>query len=159
MTFGEKQTNPEPEVGLGWRGDMQADYLYPNGAAGDKFFKNLMENGTFLACSCPECKTTYLPARIYCEECFVEIPKEKWKEIAPEGTVRLFTVAYLNAEGEKLEKPWIMALVDIEGTDGAWLAKLNVKDLNKDYTGAKVKAVLRPKDKREGTMKDILYFE
>lgn len=159
MTFGEKQNNPEPEVGLSWRGDMQADYLYPNGAAGDKFYKNLMEKGTFLVCSCPECKTTYLPARIYCEECFVEIPKDKWKDVPPEGTVRLFTVAYLNAEGEKLKTPQVMALVDIEGTDGAWLAKLKVKDLKKDYTGAKVKAVLRPKDKREGTMKDILYFE
>ena len=54
---------------------------------------------------------------------------------------------------------WVMALVDIEGTDGAWLAKLKADDFNKDYTGAKVKAILRPKDKREGTMKDILYFE
>ena len=48
MTFGEKQQNPEPEVGLAWRGNMQADYLYPNGAAGDKFYKNLIS--LFLRC-------------------------------------------------------------------------------------------------------------
>ncbi len=158
MTFGEKQ-NTESEIGLAWRGDMQADYLYPNGAAGDKFFKNLREKETFLACKCPKCNITYLPPRIYCEDCYVEIPEDAWKEVAPEGTVRMFTVAYLNSEGGKLEAPRVMALVDIEGTDGAWLAKLNVKDLKKDYTGAKVKAILRPKDKRDGTMKDILYFE
>jgi uncharacterized OB-fold protein len=157
MTFGEKQTNPEPEVGLGWRGDMQADYLYPNGAAGDKFFKHIKENDTFLAGTCPKCNITYLPPRIYCEDCYEEI--NEFKEVPAAGTVRLFTVAYLNAEGEKLEKPQIMALVDIDGTNGAWLAKLRTDDISKDYTGAKVKAIFRPKDSREGTMKDILYFE
>ena len=30
---------------------------------------------------------------------------------------------------------------------------------NKDFTGSKVKAILRPHDKREGTIKDILYWE
>ena len=32
-------------------------------------------------------------------------------------------------------------------------------DFEKDFTDAKVKAILRPKDKREGTIKDIVYWE
>jgi uncharacterized OB-fold protein len=36
---------------------------------------------------------------------------------------------------------------------------IKTRNLDKDFTGVKVKAVLRPKNKREGTLKDILYFE
>ena len=67
MTFLEKQTNPE--YPMHWRGDMQADYLYTNGAAGDRFFTNLKKKGTFLACKCPECNKVFLPPRMYCEDC------------------------------------------------------------------------------------------
>lgn len=156
MTFTEKPSNPTEK--LGWRGDMQADYFYANGKAGDKFFKHLKTSDSFMANKCPECGITYFPPRLYCEDCFVEIPEENWKEVPAEGVVRLFTIAKLNAEGEQME-PKIVAMIDITGTDGATLGVIKSSDLNKNYLGAKVKAVLRPKDKREGTLKDILYFE
>jgi len=75
------------------------------------------------------------------------------------GAVRLFTVAKLNAHGKKLANPKIIALIDIDGTDSAMLGIIASNDINKDITGVKVKAVFKPKDKREGTIKDILYFE
>ena len=156
MTYTEKPTDPSKK--LGWRGDMQADYLYPNGVAGDRFFKHLMKSDTFMACKCPECGMNYFPPRLYCEECFVEIPAENWKEVPASGTVRLYTVAKMNAEGEPMA-PKIIALIDIDETDGATLGVIKTNEFEKDLTGTKVKAVLRPKDKREGTLKDILHFE
>lgn len=39
------------------------------------------------------------------------------------------------------------------------LGIINTNDLNKDLIGAKAKVVLRPKDKREGTIKDIFHYE
>ncbi len=45
MTFGEKQT--DPTTPMHWRGNMQADYYYPNGIAGEKFFRHLMQMDTF----------------------------------------------------------------------------------------------------------------
>ena len=43
MTFFEKQTNPMSP--MHWRGNMQADYLYTNGIAGDRFFKHVIRVG------------------------------------------------------------------------------------------------------------------
>ena len=157
MGFLEKQT--DPTTPMHWRGDMQADYFYPSGIAGDKFFKHLKINDTFLACKCPKCSKIYCPPRMYCEDCFEEIPDSNWKEVPTVGTVKLFTVAKLNAHGKNLAKPKVVAFINIEGTDDSMLGIINTMDLEKDLIGAKVKAILRPHDKREGTMKDILYWE
>lgn len=157
MTFLEKQTDPTSF--MHWRGDMQADYLYTNGVAGDRFFKHLKKKDTFLASRCPQCKKVFLPPRMFCEDCFCEIPEKGWLEVPAKGTVRLWTVAAINAHGEKLKEPRVIALIDIEKTDSAMLGLVKTKNLNKDLCGQKVKAVLKSKSKREGTMKDILYFK
>ena len=157
MTFGEKQTDPTSP--MHWRGDMQADYMYPNGVAGDKFFKHLMQKDTFLATKCDKCKKVLFPPRMYCEDCFEEILESNWIEVPSTGTVRLFTIATLNAHGEKMQEPKIIALIDIDQTNGALLGIIRSNDITKDFSGKKVKAILRPKDNREGTLKDILYFE
>jgi hypothetical protein len=138
---------------------MQADYFYSNGVAGDKFFKNLMSKGTFLATGCPKCQKVLFPPRLYCEDCFCEIPDEMWMEVPAAGTVRLNTTAVMDAHGEPLLEPVIIGLIDIDGTDGAMLARIASKEFGKDLSGTKVKAVLRPKAQREGTMKDILHFK
>jgi len=157
MTFGEKQTDPTSP--MHWRGDMQADYFYPSGVAGDKFFKHLMQKDSFLATKCNKCNKVLFPPRLYCEDCFEEIPEINWIEVPCTGTVRLFTVATLNAHNEKMQSPKVVALIDIDQTDGALLGIIKSNDITKDFLGRKVKAVLRPKEKREGTLKDILHFE
>jgi uncharacterized OB-fold protein len=153
----EKQTDPTSP--MHWRGDMQADYFYPSGVAGEKFFKHIMQSETFLASKCPKCNKVYCPPRLYCEDCYIEIPNENWKEVPPMGSVKLFTVAKLNAHGVKLANPKIMALINIDGTSSSMLGIIGSNDFDKDFTGVKVKAVLKPRDKREGTIKDIIYFE
>ncbi|MHA2326846.1 MAG: Zn-ribbon domain-containing OB-fold protein [Promethearchaeota archaeon] len=153
----EKQTDPTSP--MHWRGDMQADYFYPSGVAGDKFFKHIMQSDTLLANKCTKCNKIYCPPRLYCEDCFEEIPDNTWKEVPPVGTIKLFTIAKLNAHGQKLASPKIMALIDIEGTNSAMLGIIASNNIEKDFTGIKVKAAFRPKDKREGTIKDILYYE
>lgn len=157
MTYGEKQT--DPTVPMHWRGDMQADYMYPSGIAGDKFFNHLKEKDTFLATKCKNCNKVLFPPRLYCEDCFNEIPESDWIEVPSSGTVRIYTVARLNAHGEKMQEPRVIALIDIDNTDGAILGIIKTNDYEKDFSGLKVKANLRPKGKREGTLKDILYWE
>jgi len=153
----EKQTDPTSP--MHWRGDMQADYFYPSGVAGEKFFKHIMQSETFLASKCLKCNKVYCPPRLYCEDCYVEIPNENWKEVPPIGSVKLFTVAKLNTHGVKLANPKIVALINIDGTSSSMLGIIGSNDFDKDFTGVKVKAVLKPRDKREGTIKDIIYFE
>jgi uncharacterized OB-fold protein len=153
----DKQTDPTSPTH--WRGDMQADYIYPSGVAGDKFFKHLKEKDTFLATKCKKCGKVFFPPRLYCEDCFVEIPEEDWLEVPATGTVRLFTVATINTLGKKMEKPKVIALIDIDKTDGATLGIIKTDNIEKDFCGIKVKAMFRPKTEREGTLKDILGFQ
>ena len=80
-------------------------------------------------------------------------------EVPATGIVRLFTVATINTHGKDLEEPKVIALIDIDKTDGAMLGIIKTNDLSKDYRSVKVKAVLKSKPEREGTLKDILYFE
>ena len=156
MNF-EKQT--DATTPMHWRGNMQADYIYPNGFAGNKFFMHLMKKDTFLATKCKKCEKIFFPPRMYCEDCFVEIPNEDWMEVPATGTIRLFTVATLNTLGKKLETPKVVALIDIDNTNGAMLGVIKTNDLNKDFSGAKVKAILKPVSEREGTLKDIVGYE
>ncbi|MFX0200610.1 MAG: Zn-ribbon domain-containing OB-fold protein [Candidatus Hodarchaeota archaeon] len=153
----DKQTDPTSP--MHWRGNMQADYIYTSGVAGDKFFKHLKEKDTFLATKCKKCGKVFFPPRLYCEDCFVEIPEEDWIEVPATGTVRLFTVATINTLGKKMEKPKVIALIDIDKTDGATLGIIQTDNIERDFCGIKVKAVFRPKTEREGTMKDILGFQ
>jgi len=142
-----------------WLGDMQADYFYPNGIAGDKFFKHLKEKDSFLASKCTKCNKTLFPARLYCEDCFIQIPDDNWIEVPASGTIRLYTIAKLDAHGNKLKDPKIIALIDIDKTNGSLLGIINSNEYEKDFTGMQVRAILRPKGSREGTLKDIIYWE
>ena len=153
----DKQTDPTSP--MHWRGNMQADYLYTSGVAGEKFFKHLKEKDTFLATKCKKCGKVFFPPRLYCEDCFVEIPEADWIEVPATGTVRLFTVATINTLGKKMEKPKVIALIDIDKTDGATLGIIKTDDIERDFCGIKVKAIFKPKTEREGTMKDILAFQ
>jgi hypothetical protein len=138
---------------------MQADYLYTSGVAGDRFFKHLMKNDSFLATRCPRCEKTYLPPRLFCEDCLCEIPDKEWIEVPLTGTVKLYTVVTIDTYGEKLEEPKVIGLINIDKTDGALLGKIKTENPNEELRGARVEAVLRPKEEREGTIKDILYFK
>ncbi len=153
----EKQTDPTSP--MHWPGNMQADYFYSNGIAGDKFFKHLMEKDTFLATKCKPCNKILFPPRLYCEDCFEEISEEDWMEVPASGIVKLFTLATINAHGQKMEEAKVIALIDIDNTDGAMLGIIKTNELDKDFSDVRVKAVLRLKDKREGTLKDVLYWQ
>lgn len=157
MTFLEKQT--DPTTPMHWLGNMQADYFYSNGVAGDRFFKNLMKKGTFMVSKCGKCGKIFVPPRLYCEDCFVEIPEKDFTDVPAKGIVRVNTTARLDAHGEPLKEPVVLGLITIDGTDGSMLGRIKTNDLGSDLSGAKVKAVLRPKKEREGTLKDILHYE
>ena len=156
MTFIEKQTDPTSP--MHWRGNMQADYLYTNGVAGDKLFKHLKEKDSFLASKCPQCNKVFFPPRLFCEDCFCDIPEENWTEIPAAGTIKLHTVVSIDTYGEKLEKPRVVGMINIKGTDSILLGVINTDNIDEDLRGKQVKAVFQPQSKREGTLKDILYF-
>jgi uncharacterized OB-fold protein len=138
-----------------WEGDMEADYVYTTGIAGDRFFMELKKNGQLVATECHKCGQTYVPPRIYCEKCFEELVV--WKTLPAEGIVTTFTIADLNEKNEKLPKPRIWAHIKIG--DGGLVHNLGDIEPDKVKIGMKVQAVLKPAAKRKGEIQDILHFK
>ena len=56
-----------------WEGDVEADYIYTSGVAGERFFVALRDEGRMLASRCTACMLDYLPPRMFCEDCFAEL--------------------------------------------------------------------------------------
>ena len=136
MTFVEKQT--DPTTPMHWPGNMQADYFYPNGVGGDKLFKHMMKKDSFLAAKCPKCSKTYFPPKIYCEDCFCDIPEKNWMEVPATGTIKLQTVAMVDTSGNKLDEPKIIGMINIDNTDGLLLGVIKSDNIDEDLVGKQV---------------------
>ncbi len=139
-----------------WLGDMEADYLYTLGKAGERFFREL-KDGRIVATHCKKCELTYLPPRIYCEQCFSEL--DEWVELPDEGYIEAFTVLKVDADGNKLDSPEIIALIAFNGVTGGMIHRVSEVSPDEIYPGMMVKAVWKPPEERVGSINDIKYWK
>jgi uncharacterized OB-fold protein len=141
-----------------WTGEIPLQYIYTCGRAGEAFFRTLKDKGTFLGARCEKCDIVYVPPRTYCEKCFAKL-EDSFEEVGTTGEVETFTVLFKNLDGTPKEQPVIMAMVRLDGTDGGVVHYLGETGLDEVHIGMAVTAVLKPKGKREGGIKDIKYFK
>ena len=139
-------------------GDMPVTFQYTQGIAGERFLRELLENGRFLGTRCAQCAYTYLPPRLYCERCFASL-EDAWVEVGPQGTVEAVTVAHLDLSGEPLAEPQTLALIRLDGADGLLVHRIDDADAAGVEIGTRVEAVLRPQRQRKGSILDIRYFK
>ena len=139
-----------------WRGEIPLQNRYTMGLAGERFFREIKDNAKLLATYCPDCDYTYMPPRAYCERCFAELTE--WVEVPNHGLVYAYTVVYYDLEEKPLEKPQIVALIEMEGCDGVLVHLLGAVDPDDVCIGMPVQAVFRSKARREGGITDIAYF-
>jgi uncharacterized OB-fold protein len=139
-----------------WHGSIPLQNRYTMGLAGEKFFREIKDNGRLLAGRCPQCGYTYLPPHIYCERCFAEVTE--WVEVPPEGEVYAFTVLHIDLDEKLLPEPQILALVRFGGIDGGIVHRLGEVDPGEVCIGMPVEVVFKDKEKREGAITDIAYF-
>lgn len=151
----EAKENRKREI-IHFFGQLPVESLYTAGVAGERFLLGLKE-GKFLANYCDNCDFTFLPPKLYCEFCFKEIPDEEWKEVENRGILLSYTFTHIDTQGNKLENPIIMGIIKINGTDTAFVHKLldKVEDIE---IGMEVEAVFAPKDRRRGSINDIVGF-
>jgi len=154
MTFIEKTTDPRKL--RRWDGDIEADYYYTSGLAGEKFFTELKNTGKLFATRCERCNLTYLPPRIYCERCLSEL--KDWKEVPLEGVVESFTAARIDEEGKELPEPQVWALIRFKGVHGGFVHRLAAPP-EKVKNRMRVKPKLKPQSDRTGEITDIETFE
>jgi len=110
---------------------------------------------------CPQCGGLYVPARPFCDDCFVE-PTE-WVETDGMATLQSFTVTYVKFAGLP-DPPCVTGIIKVGNSVTNFLHFIsgieyeNPRDLEKNL---KVGMKLRPiwKEERVGDMFDIAYFE
>ncbi len=154
MTFLERTTDARRY--RAWEGNMEADYIYTSGLAGERFFVALRDEGRLLAARCAECGLDYLPPRIFCEACFAELTE--FVPVAPEGQVASLTVAHQDRAGARVSPPQVWAFVTFKGVRGGLLHRL-LATSDAVRPGMRVRIRLRPRDSRTGTIADIEGFE
>ena len=154
MTFAEKTTDHRKL--RRWEGNVEADYYYTSGLAGERFFTELRKNGRILATHCPRCDLTYLPPRMYCERCLAEL--RDWKEVPATGRVEAFTVARLDEQGHEAPEPQVWAFIKFPGIHGGFVHLVAASE-EKVKRGLEVRPRLKPQPLRTGEITDIEAFE
>jgi uncharacterized OB-fold protein len=154
MAITEKITNTTRPTF--WEGEIPVNYVYTYGLAGEKFFRAVKDKGTFAGTRCDVCDITYVPPKIYCDRCFAKL--EKYLDVGTTGYVESFTVTFKNMDGSDRERPRILAVIRIAGTDGGLIHYLEGIAIDDIALGMPVQAVFKPKSKRTGSIEDIVGF-
>ena len=154
MTFLERTTDARRL--RHWDGNLEADYIYTSGVAGERFFRALRDEGRLLAARCTACGFDYLPPRIFCEDCFAELTD--FVEVPRDGKVAAVTVAHLDRFGAPLLTPEAWAFVTFDGIRGGLVHRLLVPP-DRAKAGLSVRPRLKAKGARVGAITDIEGFE
>jgi uncharacterized OB-fold protein len=139
-----------------WPGKIPLESLYTVGIAGERFFREIKDNGKLWGTHCSQCDITYVPAQLFCERCFEKLTD--WREVATKGTVETFTVVHVDLDGQPLAQPQVVACVRLVGADGGLVHFLGEVHPDEVYIGQPVEAVFKPQTEREGSILDIRYF-
>lgn len=137
-------------------GSIPVRHRYTPGVAGAAFFEALRDRGVILGSRCERCSYTYVPARLFCERCFAELAADV--EVGPGGTLRSFTIGFVGVEGEPLEVPVTLGLVQLDGADACLLHFVLDAGDEPLEIGERVELVLRPEAERTGSILDIEGF-
>jgi uncharacterized protein len=144
----------QPSQARHWTDSIPLEYHYTAGVAGEEFRRELRDTGRFLASKCANCKNSYIPARMFCPSCFVEM--KETEPLEKLGYVYSYTTVSRNRAGEPAE-PVTIALVKFEGVEGGIIHRLETNQGNVGF-GTKVKPTLKSSNERTGALTDIIAF-
>lgn len=137
-------------------GAIPVRHRYTPGVAGSAFFEALRDRGVILGSRCERCSYTYVPARLFCERCLAEL--SAGVEVGSGGTLRSFTIGFVGVEGEPLPAPVTLGLVQLDGADAVLLHIVLDPGEEPLEIGERVEVVLRPAERRTGSILDIEGF-
>ena len=134
-------------------GDFPVYFRYTVGVAGEKFLREIKDNGKLIGSRCIKCRITYIPPRIYCERCMTGL--DEYVNVVNTGTVESCTTCYRDAQGEPLRQPTTVALVRFNGAHGGLIHYVH----GDVAIGDKVRVIFKDKVQRTGSILDIAHFE
>ncbi|MHA2253337.1 MAG: Zn-ribbon domain-containing OB-fold protein [Candidatus Kariarchaeaceae archaeon] len=135
-------------------GGFPVHYLYTVGISGEKFFKGLKDQ-KILGNTCNACNMTYLPPKMFCEDCFDELGEGTYKELGTEGELVSFSQVFYDHRGDKLSDPYFLGLIKVDGSNTTFFHKL--LNSSEPKIGMRVKAVWN--SERIASIFDLQGFE
>jgi uncharacterized OB-fold protein len=132
-----------------WSDHIPLEWWYTAGVAGERFLQ-LLKQGKIQAAVCRSCNKTYVPPKIFCKDCFVQLTE--WKEV-PEDSGYIYSYTRVANPGNG-----VIVLVKFGGIEGGLLSKFKA-GREEPRIGMKVKPVFKRRDQRRGEIYDIEYFE
>jgi uncharacterized OB-fold protein len=139
-------------------GDLPFHSVYTVGIAGERFFRALKDEAKIMGTRCDQCEVTYVPGRMYCEQCFAHLDDEAWFDAGTRGTVHTFTTMHIGLDGLPLESPRILAFIEIGEMGGGLVHDLGEVDPGEVFIGMPVEAAFKPLKDRTGSITDIVHF-
>ena len=136
-----------------WRDHIPLQWKYTAGEAGERFLQ-LLKQGKIQAAFCRSCAKSFLPPKIFCKDCFIQLTE--WKEV-PEDSGFIYSFTKVHSP-QKKEDSRIIVLVKFEGIEGGLLGRFKT-GREEPRIGMKVKPVFRKREPRKGELADIEYFE
>ena len=144
----------EPRRTYRFPGKMEVEkYVYTPGIHGLEAAKALKEEGRFLGTKCGD--TVYYPPTTLCPD----YTEGELAEVRGPWRITAYTVVRETLEGERLEKPLVIAHI---APDDAVGGLIHYVDASPDevYIGMEVEPVLKPKEERRGNpVLDITHFK
>jgi uncharacterized protein len=124
---------------------------------GESSYLRALAEGRLLAQRCPACGKVYLPPR---GSCPVDgVPTETEVELPDTGIVTTFCVVNVPFQGQQVEVPYVAASVLIDGADIAFQHLILGCTPDEVRMGMRVKAVWKPREQWETSMRNIDHFE
>lgn len=134
-------------------------YHHAMGETVSHFFDVLKEKGELHGRRCPTCQRVLLPARSFCDRCFVSTTD--WVRCGTTGTLEAFTIVNENFAGSP-KSPYCFGFVLLEGASTAvlnFVDGVNLDDVDSAasslHIGMPVKLVV--KSERSGSMRDFRF--
>ena len=146
-----RKSRPKPSK---FPGSMEVErYLYTPGIHGLRFSEAII-NGKIVGMECSD--GIYVPPLTYCpdhrEGRIVELSHDI------EWVVETFTVVYEDLNGNRLDKPRVIALLRPVCCKGGLIHYVEA-DPREVRVGMRVRPVLKPVNERTGSITDIMFFK
>lgn len=95
-------------------GNWNFDYRYFAGETASRFFAELKHSRRIMGTRCGKCRRLLVPARTFCEACYVETVS--WEPVGEEGTLEVFTIVSAAFPGMP-PPPFVIGYVTLDGAD------------------------------------------
>jgi uncharacterized OB-fold protein len=135
-----------------WKDQIPLHYVYTAGVAGERFLRGLQE-GKILAAKCGKCRRMYLPPKIYCVNCYVEI--KEFVDVGHSAVVGAITKSWVGFDGGRSKEPRTYAYLKFKGVTGGLVHYPSADGVK---LGTRVTARFKPRADRKGTILDIEDF-